>query len=156
MGGSGWEYLTPYKGSVEASLTALHEEVFVQERLNEHYASLAKLWADEQFMGEVGTHTILDVYRVVESTETPDWRTGRDYNTLRPMAPERLVHHFGTETPTVGQYQAKMAEANAALYAPQYEPTLLDEAEMRWTGRYVILCEDGVPIRLGVFGSSGD
>ncbi|MBR7839433.1 hypothetical protein KDL01_39605 [Actinospica durhamensis] len=94
----------------------------------------------------------------METTETPDPRTGRDYRTLlRPMAPEQLMHYFGTETPTAWQFRARLAEspANSGKPPGQGTRTLCDECEMRWTALYAILYEYGVPTQLGIFGSSG-
>ncbi|MBP0448993.1 hypothetical protein J5Y04_05475 [Kitasatospora sp. RG8] len=159
MGGSTWEYLTPYRGSMEATLEALHEEVF-QELYGDGamFGSRAELYADEQYMAEAGTHSILDVRHVVATTEPPGGAGGADYGTLRPLAPERLVHHFGTERPTVEQYEAATARAHEALlrWTPGPDTTLHGEHTMRWTGRYVLLHTDGRPTHVGIFGSSGD
>ncbi|MGC0375201.1 hypothetical protein [Streptomyces sp. SAI-229] len=72
MGAGGWEYVTAYEGSVEKSLEALHRQVF--DELYGHddmYGSLDDPWADEELMGEEGTHSILDIQRVVHSTAAP-------------------------------------------------------------------------------------
>ncbi|MGW9031086.1 hypothetical protein ACWGQ5_44960 [Streptomyces sp. NPDC055722] len=159
MGATGWDYVTPYHGSIEATLEALHEEVF-QELYGdgEEYKSREELYADEEFMGEAGTHSILDVYRIVDTPAAPgirDW----DYNTLRPLGPDRLMHHFGTEQPTLHQYEDAMARANEASYPRSRrdkDTTLLDEHELRWTGLYVLLYSDGEPTHIGIFGTSGD
>lgn len=85
MGASGWGYVTPYRGSLEATLEALHDEAF--EELygdGDEYGSREELYADEEFMGEEGTHSILDVQRLVETTEPPQQRE-TDYFTLRPL-----------------------------------------------------------------------
>ena len=154
MGASGWGYVTPYRGSVEATLKALHDDVF-QELYGDgdEYGSLDELYADEEFMGEGGTHSILDVQRIVETTEPSD------YFTLRPLPTARLVHHFGTDRPTVEQYEDAMARAYEAMQTrPLWgeDTTLLGEDRMRWTGVYVVLYTDSQPTHVGFFGSSGD
>jgi hypothetical protein len=147
MGASGWEYVTPYEGSVEKSLEALHQRVF--EELyggDDTYGGLDDLWADEEFMGEEGTHSVLDIQRVVHSTAALSPRNVEDYGTLRPLAHDRVVHHFGTGRPT------------PARFSELPERTLFDECDMRWTGVYVLLYAGAQPepTHLGVFGYSGD
>ncbi|MEU9466470.1 hypothetical protein AB0D78_07390 [Streptomyces avermitilis] len=158
MGASGWEYVTAYEGSVEESLEALHAQVF--EELygdDDDYQSLEELWEDEEFMGEQGTHSILDIDRVVPTTAAPSEYSDKDYGTLRPLRRERLVHHFGTDRPSPGRFQELLEQAEAALTGPSSsEETLLDECRMRWTGVYVVLYTDEKPTHLGIFGCSGD
>ncbi|RVU23993.1 hypothetical protein EOT10_17970 [Streptomyces antnestii] len=154
MGASGWGYVTPYKGSVEATLKTLHDEVF-QELFgdSDKYRSLDELYADEEFMGEEGTHSILDVHRIVETTEPSD------YFTVRPLPTARLAHHFGTDRPTVEHYEDAMDRAYEALRTRPLrdkDTTLLGEHQMRWTGVYVVLYTDSQPTHVGFFGSSGD
>ncbi|WP_329134175.1 hypothetical protein OG552_18140 [Streptomyces sp. NBC_01476] len=157
MGASGWDYVTTYRGSVEATLEALHEEVF-QEMYGdgEQYASREELYADEEFMGNEGTHSILDVRWIVKTIE-PDQEV--DYDTVRPLTNARLVHHFGTDRPTVKQYQDAMARAYETMRTRSLEDedtTLLGEDRKRWTGVYVLLYTEGEPTHVGFFGSSGD
>jgi hypothetical protein len=158
MGASTWEYITPYSGSVEASLEALHTQTFQQKYGDAGtYRSLAELHADHDFMGEEGTHSILDIQRVVHTADAPDPASIEDYNTLRPLAPDRIVRYFGTHRPTVRQYQEQLATAHRANRGyPLFEKTLLDECRMRWTGLYVILHTEDKPSHLGIFGYSGD
>ncbi|MEV0184885.1 hypothetical protein AB0I54_37235 [Streptomyces sp. NPDC050625] len=160
MGASGWNYVTPFRGSIEATLEALHDDVF-QEFYGdgEEYANREELYADEEFMGEEGTHSVLDVRRVVKTTEQPNPNNMHDYSTLRPLAPERLLHHFDTEQPTVQQYEDAIARAYEALSTRPFteqDTTLLGEDRMRWTGVYILLYTDGEPTHVGIFGSSGD
>ncbi|MFF4900894.1 hypothetical protein [Streptomyces sp. NPDC001068] len=137
----------------------MHDEVF-QELYGDgdEYESREELYADEEFMGEEGTHSILDMRRVVETTKPPREREA-DYFTVRPLSTARLVHHFGTERPTAQQYEDVMARANEAMRHRRpvdEDTTLLGEHEVRWTGVYVILYTDGRPTHVGFFGSSGD
>jgi hypothetical protein len=158
MGASGWEYVTPHKDTVEESLKALHAQVF-QELYGDDdtYRCLEELWEDEEFMGEEGTHSILDIDRVVHTTAAPSSHNIEDYGTLRPLARDRIAHHFGTDRPTPGRFEELLAQAHAAdRLPPDPEETLLDECRMRWTGVYVVLYADDKPTHLGIFGYSGD
>jgi len=158
MGASGWDYVTPYKGTVEESLEALHAQVF-QELYgdDETYRDLEELWQDEEFMGNEGTHSILDIDTVVHTTAAPSDHNIKDYGTLRPLAPERIVHHFGTDRPTPGRFEELLAQDHAAMrIPPDRAETLTDECRMRWTGLYVVLYTGDAPTHLGIFGFSGD
>ncbi|MFD8543310.1 hypothetical protein [Streptomyces sp. NPDC059649] len=170
MGASHWQYVTPYKGTVEQSLEALHAQVF--QGLYGHdetYQDLEELWEDEEFMGEEGTHSILDIDRVVHTTAAPSGHHVADYGTLRPLAHERIVHHFGTDRPTPDQFEEALAQGHAAIGFPSGRAeTLRDECRMRWTGLYVVLYAGDEPTHqptpeptqqpthLGIFGFSGD
>ncbi|QOV41885.1 hypothetical protein [Streptomyces chromofuscus] len=96
--------------------------------------------------------------RTVGTTESPrQWKA--DYFTLRPLPTARLVHHFGTDRPTVQQYQDAMAQAHEALRTgrPTVEDTtLLGEHRMSWTGVCAVPYTGSEPTRVGFFGSSGD
>ncbi|MFE0349511.1 hypothetical protein [Streptomyces griseoluteus] len=160
MGASGWSYVTPYRGTVVASLEALQEEVFAQEHGDaEEYSTIEELYADEEFMEEEGTHSILDVRRVVDSTKLPQESRSADYFTIRPLAPARLMVHFGTDRPGVRQFEDAIAQSYTFMQAwrpGDRDTSLLGEHEMRWTGFYVLLHTDGKPSHVGFFGSSGD
>ncbi|MEY9995293.1 hypothetical protein ABIE67_007325 [Streptomyces sp. V4I8] len=159
LGASGWEYITANKGGVEESLAVLHEEVF--EELygrDDDYGSVEELWADEEFMGEEGTHSILDIQRVVHTSAAPSTHAVEDYGTLRPMAPDRILHHFGADRPTPERFQELLDESYAAMDRPPHDRggTLLDECRMRWTGLCVVLYTGEEPSHLGIFGYWGD
>ncbi|MCM2429705.1 hypothetical protein [Streptomyces sp. RKAG337] len=154
MGASGWDYVTAYDGDVAAALDALQARVFQEEYGDgDSYGSLEELREDHEFMGQEGTHTILDIDRVVSASDSPQ---RPEYGTLRPLATDRVVHHFGTDRPTPQQYEELIAAANDAMSHQEYEQSLLGECRMRWTGRYVVLHTEGVPTHLGIFGFSGD
>jgi len=158
MGGSSWEYTVSFEVDVATTLAALHQQLFEQEFAN-GWADLGELWQDEEFMGNIGTHTILDVHCIVDSSDAPDWRSGDDYNTLRPLAAERIRHHFGTERPSRRQYEALRAEQQLPPFeprTPQSPVTLDDECRMRWTGRYLLLYDGAGPTDVAFWGYSGD
>ncbi|NEW70594.1 hypothetical protein [Streptomyces rhizosphaericus] len=173
MGASGWDYLTPYEGSVEATLVAVQRQVLASgdyiwpwETLAEYGAtaeeplprpsSLDALNAakeTEEFWDE-GTHTILDIDEVVHTTEAPDPYNPDDSGTLRPLRHERVRHHFGTDRPTPAQFEELLARKRGGV--PDPDEMLTGECRMRWTGLYVVLYTDGEPSHLGIFGYSGD
>ncbi|MFC8723363.1 hypothetical protein [Kitasatospora sp. NPDC057198] len=136
MGASGWNYVTPWLGSPQRSLDALHREVFTAEEWDEEYASLEELRSDGEFMGTRGTHSVLDLTGAGDGAR----------DDIRPLPPQRLLERFGTERPTVEQY-ALAAAGSPGLHA---------ELHGRWTGRYVLLHTDGEPTHVGFFGVSGD
>lgn len=157
MGASGWDYITTYDGDVEAALRTLQARVFQEEYGGGgRYRSLQDLYADEEFMGEEGTHTILDIDRIVATDDPPTRSVIADYGTLRPLALSRVVHHFGTDRPTVEQYQELAAAAHEAASHEEHERSLFGECRMRWTGYYIVLHSDDRPTHLGIFGFSGD
>jgi hypothetical protein len=149
--------------TVAATLTALHEQVFASEYGDgTAFGSLADVWADSQFMGEEGTHTIIDVYRIVDTSEAPDWRSGNDYNTMRPLSQERTRYWFETDQPSLSQYETLRDEQDRNLRGLRGEAflhrpmMLMDENTMRWTGTYLILYTDAEPTHVAFWGGSGD
>jgi hypothetical protein len=163
MGASSWSHVAPYEGDVAATLAALHQQVFHDAYGDgSGYANLDELWQDEEFMGECGTHTILDVYRLVDSTDPPYWRSGHDYNTMRPLAADRIRHWFGTDRPTRARYESLRSaqektfrEAQGAAFLNR--PKMLDdECQMRWTGVYIVLYSGDQPSDIAFWGYSGD
>ncbi|MFE6101695.1 hypothetical protein ACFVQ4_17205 [Streptomyces laurentii] len=134
MGASGWHYVTEFDGNVGASVARLQARVF-QEEWADEFESLEALWADEEFMGTQGTHSILDV----------------DPAGLRRIPAARVLHHFGTDSPTAARFEEVVSQADE-----RYADSLLDEFDTSWSGRYLVLHTDGRPTHLGLFGSSGD
>ncbi|MFE9622801.1 hypothetical protein [Streptomyces sp. NPDC006527] len=157
MGASGWDYVTTFDGDVETAVGALKDRVFQEEYGDgADYRSLEDLYEDEEFMGNEGTHTILDIDRVVATCDPPAEFRPSDYGTLRPLALSRVTHHFGTDRPTVEQYEELVAAAHEATSHEEHVRSLLGECRMRWTGCYVVLYSDDRPTHLGIFGFSGD
>ncbi|MFB7944423.1 hypothetical protein ACFC6L_05835 [Kitasatospora phosalacinea] len=141
MGASYWDYLTPYRGTPQRTLDALRQEVFASGRWigAGGYETLDELWADDEFMTDEGTHSVLDVIKAVPD---PGLRVP---GTVHPLRPARLVHHFGTDRPTVAQY-VRAAE----------DRSLQQELDVRGAGVYILLHTDGEPTHVGFFGVSGD
>ncbi|MDR6980861.1 hypothetical protein J2X68_007603 [Streptomyces sp. 3330] len=120
------------------------------------YRSLEGLYEDEEFMGTEGTHTILDIDRIVATDDPPVRSHASDYGTLRPLALSRVVHHFATDHPTVEQYKELITAANEAASHEEHRRSLLGQCRLRWTGNDVVLYSDDRPTHLGIFGFSGD
>lgn len=107
MGASEWSYLVPYQLDLNTALTELQAQVFddgaywwaggeighsAREYPNRP-TTLAELWNDERVQ-EDGTHSILDMQRVVTDGEEPD------YGTVVPATAAELLQHAATERPT--------------------------------------------------------
>lgn len=87
-------------------------------------------------MNEGGTATVLDTPQIADPSEPPG------YGTLRPLTPERVQRHFGTDRPTLYQFR-------------RAEPQLAQEGT-RWTGHYLLLWAGGAPTRVAFWGATGD
>ncbi|MET8538397.1 hypothetical protein ABZV67_43610 [Streptomyces sp. NPDC005065] len=146
MGASGWEYYVPYQEDLGAALDALRQEVFEAQDYywdpwNEDDADEARarpstihqLWEDEQVQEE-GTHSILDMERILRPGEDPD------YGTVQPVQPVEAYRTAGTDRLTRAHVQA-------------IEPL----ADRRWFGRCAVLHDaHGRPEEIYFWGFSGD
>src|SRR5262249_38307800 len=94
-----------------------------------------------EFMGTSGTHSIIDVPKVV-----PVDFKGKEYGTIRPLSDREYVELFGVAQPSHAEY-AQVAGS---------EP--LDDyfTGGRWTGRAAVLWADGTPAEIVFWGYSGD
>ncbi len=160
MGASEWSYVTPYRGDVEASLRELQQRVF---RDGEYYwfwdqypgdrplprpATIDGIWETET-MCETGTHSILDIDQVLTTTDPPIRFNTSDYATVRPLAEERVLHHFGTSRPTRAQFEVLASDR------PRHDE-FWDELKLRSAGLYVLLYEQDARSDVGFWGYSGD
>jgi hypothetical protein len=159
MGASGWHNRGPYVGSVEGSFLAVQELVlasgdflwpwddFDPDEAVSRPTSVAELNAaknTEEFW-EAGTHTILDVDRVV--TGDTDEIGG-----IRPLTEDELTEWFGTVEPSAAEFE------RIPMWIQQMDETgtLSDLTETRWTGRSLVLYRDGEPDEVVFWGFSGD
>lgn len=157
MGASAWDYVTGYDGDAGAAVAALQARVFQEEYGDDpHYRTLAELHEDEEFMGTQGTHTILDIDTVVAPDAPPARSFADEFGTLHLLPLDRVAHHFGTDRPSVAQFEKLMATADEAPSGDEDAESLFDECLLPWTGYYVVLYSDDRPTDLGIFGSSGD
>jgi hypothetical protein len=159
MGASGWSYVTPYRGDVSAALRELRERVFRDreyywwddfEEDGPHPGSIDELLSHGS-VAESGTHSILDVNKVVATTDLPDWHRTEDYGTVRPLAPDRILHHFGTDRPSRSRFETLSKDQQAPGFID-----FIDEVKMRGTGLYVLLYDGDTPTEVGFWGFSGD
>jgi len=159
VGASRWSYVTSYTGDVAESLRELQEKVLRDgdycwwDEFGEYTprpGSLEVLWASDG-RWDSGTHSILDMDRVVASTDPPDWRDVAAYGAIRPLAEDSAARIFGTSRPSRAQF-----EAAAKDHASPRHVELAAEVTMRWSGLYVLLYEGGRATEVGFWGSSGD
>jgi hypothetical protein len=118
-------------------------------------ATIEGIWESER-MKESGTHSILDVNRVLATTDAPDWDNWQvDLGTVRPLAAGRVMRHFGTGRPSRAQFEelAGGPEGPGPGPAPM---AFADEVKMRGTGLYVLLYDNDQPAEVGIWGASGD
>ena len=159
MGASGWSYVTAYQGDAAKSLQELRERVFRDKEY--HWAdglgddeprpeTIEGIWASEE-MRQSGTHSILDVSRVVETTTPPSWENrGEDLGTIRPMAAERVIRYFGTSKPSRARFEELAGGLDPA------SEDFITEVQMGDTGLYVLLYDEGSATEIGFWGFSGD
>lgn len=147
MGASGWDYYVPYQEDVGVALQELRQRVFLAEdyywdpedddlpegATKERPAVLEELWEDETVQSE-GTHSILDMHRVLQPGEEPD------YLTVQPISAAEALETTGVERVTRAHVEA-----------------LQPLASRRWFGRCAVLHDyDGKPNEIYFWGFSGD
>jgi hypothetical protein len=112
VGASSWRYVEPYAGDIAAALATVRqrefERLFVQgtdwdglQLAGRSFTSvddLDDLWDDET-LGSEGTHTIIDVWEVIDA-EAYD-----DTHTVRPLSDEESTEISGTAEPTRGDFE---------------------------------------------------
>jgi len=147
MGASAWHYFVPYQPDLGAALRELRQRVLddgdywwaggaVFTPASAHPdrpKTLDELFADERVQAS-GTHSILDMHRVLDVGETPD------YGTVEPVTADE-ARRFADE----GRLTRDHVDA------------IDDLADRRWFGRCAVLHEaDGRPAELYFWGYSGD
>lgn len=70
----------------------------------------------------------------MDTTDPPEWGNGADRGTVRPLAADAVTRLFGTARSSRAQF-----EAIAMDYANPRYAEFMSEAEVRWTGFYVLL-----------------
>lgn len=159
MGASGWQYVSPYHGDVAVALRDVRERVFRDEQYywwddseedQPRPATIDGIW-ESQPMREAGTHSILDVSRVVTATAPPNPGNRDDYGTVRPLAPDQVAHHFGTPRPSRAQFEALATDVSTPGHVD-----FINELTMGGAGLYVLLYDGQTPTEVGFWGYSGD
>ena len=161
MGASGWDYLAPYAGSVEATLIAVQEQVLMSgdyiwpwdeidpdDYLDEvevvpRPSSLAELAAAKEIaeFWDEGTHTILDIDRVYAAGDDPD-------GAIFPLTPAELNRVFGTSS--------RPQPTSTACTSRGPGGPLGGLTGGRWSGRSMVIYKDGTPAEVCFWGFSGD
>jgi hypothetical protein len=152
VGASGWEYVVSYQQDLGAALDMLRREVFAagdfvkpsSEFDLPDPASVDDLTEQEQyweFMGESGTHSIIDVLSVI-----PADSTGEDFGMIRPLSDTDNAALFGTARPGRADYERLAGTERLHDYV----------TGGRWTGRAAVLWENGAPAEIAFWGYSGD
>ncbi|GIE86427.1 hypothetical protein [Actinoplanes regularis] len=148
MGASGWSYYVAYQPDLGQALDDLRKKVFDEgdywwaEPYEFGKSAMdfpnrprmeKDLWASEA-VKESGTHSILDVRRVLQPGEKPD------YGTVEPVSEQEARECAGV---------TKLTRAHV---------TAIDNlVEHRWSGRCAVLHDDaGNPSELYFWGWSGD
>ncbi|WP_055588297.1 hypothetical protein [Peterkaempfera griseoplana] len=147
MGASHWDYYVPYREDLEAALQELRHKVFqaedyfwdpwdddAAERVAKpRPATIDELWEDGDVQEE-GTHSILDMHRVVQPGEEPD------YFTVQPVTAAEALRAAGTD---------RLTRAHVEALQPL--------AAQRWFGRCAVLhTPAGEPEEIYFWGFSGD
>lgn len=160
MGASGWDYRVPFNDSAQESFLAVQQELLATgdyiwpwddidaddaayESVSRPttLAELAEAKEAEEFW-EVGTHTLLDLERVVNADDTDE------FGVVRPLSSAELLQVFGTDQPTVEDFHR--------AYEPGPSGPLADLMGPKWSGRSLVIFADDAPAEVFFWGWSGD
>jgi hypothetical protein len=104
-------------------------------------ATIEELRRDEE-VRYGGTHSILDVCRIVSENDSDD------YGTLRPLSRTEQIRYFGTATPTAAEFDDAYALRG---------PDTITGITPRWRAHSVCLHDrEGEPTHIAIWGCSGD
>ena len=158
MGASGWEYRVPFGAGIDDALIRAQHEVLASgdhiwpwdalaagsDETVGRPATLEELAAakqNEEFWEE-GTHTILDVDRVV----SPDEQS--DFAAIRPLTSDELLAIFETVEPDADDFDR--------VREPGPSGSLEDCLGEKWSGRCLVIHQGGAPAEVVFWGWSGD
>jgi len=152
MGASGWEYVVSYQQDLGAALDVLRREVFAAGDFVKPSSvvdlpdplSVDALTEQDQyweFMGESGTHSIIDVLSVIPADSGDE-----EYGTIRPLSEAEYAGLFGTAQPGRADYERLAGTELLHDYV----------TGGRWTGRAAVLWDNGRPAQIVFWGYSGD
>lgn len=155
MGASAWVYVVPYQQDVMQALLDLQSSMIASGKCHQgnpdaaydlhkffpQIGSLEELRAlkETDEFWEEGTHSILDMDRIISAGQ-PD-----EEGAIAPVPPDRARALFGNQRPAREDFQRA---AHGNLHRSPDFP--------RWSGRYVVLYEDGRPHEIAFWGFSGD
>jgi hypothetical protein len=147
VGASGWHYFVDYQPDLNQALEDLRQRAFADgdywwahgglghsaAEFENRPTRMEDLFADDRVQEE-GTHSILDMYRVVTDGGTPD------FCSVQPVSAAEAVELTGTGTLTRDHITA-----------------IADLASRRWYGRCAVLHDPaGTPTEIYFWGFSGD
>jgi hypothetical protein len=150
MGASGWVYEVDYQPDLADALERLRRKVFDDGSYVSPVtvglpapASLDDLISEPywEFLGESGTHSVLDIAAGLEPADNPH----QGFGTVRPLTEAETLALFGADRPEQADYEA-VGEADLFGY--------VDAG--RYTGRAAILWDAGAPRSIVFWGYSGD
>ena len=137
MGASAWDYWTAYTPDAPSALERLRQEAFQSGEYfkfdDQAFATVEELI---EYNEDAGTHSIIDMERVVPEMEDSD-------GVVWPATDAELEFVLGTRTPTHDLVE-------------QHKNKLIDLVDERWAGRYLVAYKDDQPDELFFFGISGD
>ncbi len=171
MGASGWHHFVPWDSDVQGALDRLRDDVFEARRY--HLGALKRLRRPKtiadavRIAGESGTHSVLDVHRVVETPHPPsqvEWAMNNAarghelspeeqlarmeaalklYGTVAPIRPERQHEIFGDVPLTRSNVETRVLEISQ----------FLERGTAVWLA---VTDEQGTPQELLFIGKTGD
>lgn len=150
MGATDWHHVVPYQPELARALADLHREILAAGAFSWPFrespddplpATLDEIRAEPE-VEYSGTHSVLDIDRVIDSG-APD-----GHGTLRPLTAAETAELLGTSRPTRADF--------AIAYGDGTGP--LSTVARRWSGYAVPLYDgaDATPAALGIWGYSGD
>jgi hypothetical protein len=149
--------IVPFQQDIGTALDELRRQVFAVGKYLKpsHYGSVFNLpepssvddlFQQEQyweFMGTSGTHSIIDVPRVVPADFDGDEE--EEFGTIRLLSEDECTELFGSGRPDHAAY-----DLVDGMRRHEYV------TGGRWTGRAVILWSGGAPNEIAFWGYSGD
>jgi hypothetical protein len=148
MGASGWSYFVPFDRDHGRALRRLQKKVFASGKFYRRPRSpkpktLAEL---RKLSGEDGTHSILDMNRVIPPPKRPgEIQSSFDeqrFGSVSELHATDLTEFFGTTKPTRAQVEDRLDE--------------ITSWRNRNVGSLVVIYKDGKPDELLFTGFSGD
>ena len=162
MGASGWSYFVPYQPDINKALQELRQKVFQEgdyfkpaewakqlyerqiigeEELNDTLEELALIPEPRTIeelieqRAEEGSHSIIDINRVSSVPEIC---------TIAPLPQEEYIRLFSTDKPTRKMIEEKEEEMYSNLNMPS------------WSGFYMTIYANNLPVEIFFIGFSGD
>ncbi|MET3423770.1 hypothetical protein BJ973_002982 [Actinoplanes tereljensis] len=173
MGASGWDYYVPYQPDRYAAFVGLRQQVFESGefwwavagedgKMARDYPNRPQtedeLWAEET-VRLAGTHSILDMYRVLDDGDKPNYGwlpySYETFEEYMALVKEHGNPEYGIIVPL--SEQEAMEAAGTAQLTNDHVEKITDLAKYRGIGRCATLHDAyGRPAELYFWGYSGD